>query len=115
MAYLAAVVVAVIGAIALAIGLAFAVPLARLRRLLREALKDPSPAGVRAHAAAAVDGIRNPLLRRIVTRRIGEMVGVAVVNRLNEQLGTAAFSASALAALGGGTVLFAFFVPGLLG
>lgn len=43
------------------------------------------------------------------------MVGVSVVNRPNGPLGAAAFSASALAALGGGAVLFAFFVPGLLG
>ncbi len=115
MAYLAAAVLAIVGAVALAIGLFFAIPLSRLRRMLREALRDSSPDGVRARAAAAVDSVGNPLLRRIVTRRIGAMVGVAVVNRLNEQLGAAALSATALAALGGGAIVFAFLVPGLLG
>lgn len=99
---------------AVVVGASFALALARLRRPFREALRDESPDGVRARAAKAVEAIRNPLLKRIVTRRIGEMIGVAVVKRLVEQLDAAVFWYSALAVIGGGAVLFSFFVPRLI-
>ncbi|MBR0660373.1 hypothetical protein [Neoroseomonas oryzicola] len=113
MAYLAAALVAILGLAAAVLGGAFAMALARLRRPFREALRDESPDGVRARAAKAVEAIRNPLLKRIVTRRIGEMIGVAVVKRLVEQLDAAVFWYSALAVLGCAAVLFSFFVPRL--
>jgi hypothetical protein len=113
-AYAAAIAVALAGiALALWFG-AVAQGFAAVRGVFEGFLADESPRGARELSAAAAERIRNPLLRRIVTRRVAEMAGTMlvrqVVTRLEEQIRAAWITAAAGVAL----VVLAFFVPGLL-
>jgi len=114
LAYLAAVAVGLAG-IALAIWcIGVAKALTRVRDAFRKFLDDDSPRGARELCAAAAERIRNPLLRRIVTRRVAAMAGTMLVQQLVDRLDDQIRAGWISACIGAGLVVLAFFVPGLL-
>jgi predicted phage tail protein len=114
LAYLAAIAVGLAG-IALAIWFgAVAKGLAAVRDVFRAFLTDDTPRGARELSAAAAERIRNPLLRRIVTRRVAEMAGTMLVQQIVNRLADQIRAAWITAAVGVALLVFAFFVPGLL-
>jgi len=117
MAYLVypvAVLVALAGLALAAWSISVAVALGRVRGAFETFLDDDSPRGARELSAAAAERIRNPLLRRIVTRRLAAMAGTMLVRQIIDRLTDQIRTGWVFAGLGAGLVVLAFFVPGLL-
>jgi hypothetical protein len=114
LAYAAAMLVGLLGIALAAWSAAMAMGLGRVRTAFEGFLDDESPRGARELSAAAAERIRNPLLRRIVTRRLAAMAGTMMVRQIIDRLSDQIRSARIAVGLGAGLVVLAFFVPGLL-
>lgn len=88
--------------------------LAKVRDAFEAFRDDESPRGVRELSAAAAGRIRNPLLRRIVSRRVAAMAGTMLVQQVIDRLSDQIRTGWIFAGLGAGLLVFAFFIPGLL-
>lgn len=115
MGVLAAALVGLLGIVSLAMS-GFALSLALSgRRAFEAALADDGADGFRARGEVLIDRIRHPALRWIINRRTGALAGTVLIGVVRDRLDTLRRSSLIGAVVGLGLIVFAFWVPGLLG
>lgn len=115
MRYAVAVAVGLGGVVVVVLGVIWSLAIRTARRGFERALASGLADQTRQQMGDMIERVQNPILRRILNRRMGEMAGSALIGLIRKDLEQRARAGLVILGCGAALVVLAFFVPGLWG
>lgn len=106
-----AVITGLVGAVAMVVGLIWAMLWIGARYGFERVLKSQYVDQTKAQVADLLAGVRNPLVRRVLTRQAGEAAGAMLVSLIRGEMTSRVRVGYLIIAAGIGLVIAAFYVP----